>query len=617
MVEPDPVESPLADNEALRLAPGDAPTQQQWEAAAAAVLRKARRLGDDDADADVWARLTRTTLDDVDVPPLGTAASVADLPGPGLPGQAPFTRGTAAARSEDGWDVRVLLADPALTNQVVLDELEHGVTSLWLRVGDGAVPLAGLDALLEGVFLDLAPVVLDAPDDPLAAADALAAVVADRAVTPAAGTNLGVDPIGAAVRHGRDADPDAVREVVTSAARRARELGALALVVDATVVHDRGASSAQELGWATAVGAAYLRLLVADGLDVDDALALVEFRLAATDEQLTTIAKLRAARRLWHRVAEVAGGAEASRGQRQHAVTSRAMTSRHDPYVNMLRTTVATFSAGVGGASAVTVLPFDAALGHPDAFSRRIARNTSALLVEESHVAAVTDPAGGSYAVEHLTDGLARAGWDELGRIDGAGGVLAALADGSVLARVEETAVRRRAEVATRTRPLTGVSEFPNLHETLPDRAADLTGGVGVERWAEPFEQMRDARTATPAFLATMGTVAQHNARATFAANLFAAGGVDTVTAGPTEGPAEVVAAWTEAGRPAVACLAGHDRTYAEWGEELVAALREAGASWIVVAGRPIEGTDDSAAVGVDAVAFLGRAREQLERQSA
>ncbi|MFY0408843.1 methylmalonyl-CoA mutase family protein [Solicola sp. PLA-1-18] len=613
MVEPDPVESPLAEDEALRLAPGDAPTQEQWEAAAAAVLRKARRLQDDDPDADVWGKLTRRTLDDVDVPPLGTAASVADLPQTGLPGQAPFTRGTSAARTEEGWDVRVLLADPALTNQVVLDELEHGVTSLWLRAGEGAVPLDGLDALLDGVFLDLAPVVLDAPDDPLAAADALAAVLADRSVEPHPGTNLGADPIGSAVRHGRDADADAVRDVVTSAAARARDLGTLALVVDATVVHDRGASSAQELGWATAVGAAYLRLLVADGLDVDDALALLEFRFAATDEQLTTIAKLRAARRLWHRVAELAGAGEASRGQRQHAVTSRAMTSRHDPYVNMLRTTVATFSAGVGGASAVTVLPFDAAIGHPDAFSRRIARNTSALLVEESHVAAVTDPAGGSYAVEQLTDGLARAGWDELGRIDEAGGVLAALADGSLLGRVEQTAERRRAEVATRTRPLTGVSEFPNLHETLPDRAPDATGGIGVERWAEPFEQMRDARASTPAFLATMGTVAQHTARATFAANLFAAGGVDTVTAGPTEGPDDVVAAWTEAGRPPVACLAGHDRTYAEWGEALVAALREAGASWVVVAGKPIEGTDDSAAVGVDAVAFLGRAREQLE----
>ena len=196
------------------------------------------------------------------------------------------------------------------------------------------------------------------------------------------------------------------------------ELGCRALVVDGTAVHDLGASDVQELGYVLALGAHYLRALDAAGISVDDAAGLVEFRLAASDEQFVTIAKLRAVRRMWARMLELSGASEDHRNMSLHAVTSRPMMTKHDPWVNMLRTCVAAFAAGVGGADAVTVLPFDSRLGLPDAFARRIARNTSTLLVEESHVAKVADPAGGAFAVEKLTDDLAVAGWEELGRIE-------------------------------------------------------------------------------------------------------------------------------------------------------------------------------------------------------
>ncbi len=186
------------------------------------------------------------------------------------------------------------------------------------------------------------------------------------------------------------------------------------MVVDATAVHDLGSSEWLELGYSLAVGSAYLRILTEAGFGIDEALGLIEFRYAATDDQFVTIAKLRAARRLWDRVGEICEASPECRGQRQHAVTSRPMMAKYDPWVNMLRTTVAAFAAGVGGADAVSVLPFDTALGLPDAFSRRIARNTSSLLISESHVAKVVDPAGGSYAVEKMTDDLADCG---LGRV--------------------------------------------------------------------------------------------------------------------------------------------------------------------------------------------------------
>ncbi|WP_030485049.1 methylmalonyl-CoA mutase family protein [Nocardioides aequoreus] len=594
----------------LMLSEGFAHTRDDWEAAAAAVLRKARRLGEDDPDSGVWAALTRRTLDGLDVPPLGSAELVADLPAPVRP----------PAR-DAGWDVRAWLADPdpAAAARAALTDLENGAHSLLVQVGPGGLAPADLAAALDGVLLDVAPVVLDAPHDPLGAARALTDVARGADGVPAAGTNLGVDPFAAAarsLRHEQEAtaDGDDPAEVVVTAYHLAREAGCRALVVDGTALHDAGASDVQEVGYALAVAAHHLRALEAAGVAVDDAAATIEFRLAATDEQLPTVAKLRAVRRLWARMLELSGASADRRQMVLHAVTSRPMMTRYDPWVNMLRTCVAAFVAGVGGADAVTVLPFDSRLGLPDAFGRRIARNTSTLLVEESHVARVADPAGGAFAVERLTDDLAHAAWRGLGTIETSGGVAAALADGSLAGRVGEVVEQRDRLVATRRRAVTGTSEFPNLAETLPERAPYAEGAHPVRPWAEPFERLRDDPATTPVFLATMGSLARHTARATFAANLLAAGGVAVTGRGVHDDVEAVLEAYRgpDGGQPVV-CLAGHDDDYAAWGADLVAALREAGAAWVVVAGRPGDlGVDDSAAVGVDAVAFLTTVRERL-----
>ena len=553
-LEPDQGTLVLADAE-------DRHSREDWERAAAAVLRKTGRLEDGDADAEVWDRLARRTLDEIPVSPLGTPTLVEDLETSGRPDRA------------GDWDIRAHLtvADPKQANEAALVELDNGAASLWLQ-GDRDTDLA---AVLDDVLLDLAPVVLDGLDP-----DAFLDHADGRTLHPA--TNLGI-PAG---------------EATKEAAQRALDAGVLGFVVDATRVHDRGASDAQELAWSLATGAAYLRTLVEAGVDLDDAARLLEFRYAATDEQFPTIAKLRAARRLWARVLELSEGTE--RVQRQHVVTSRPMMSKYDPWVNMLRTTVAAFAAGVGGADAVTVLPFDSTLGIPDAFGRRIARNTSSLLISESHLARVADPAGGAYAVEKLTDDLARAAWEVFGRLE----------DGESLdAMVEQTVERRDREVATRKRPITGLSEFPHLDEVRPERRPDPTA-PDVRRYGAAFEELRDEPAASPVFLATMGTVAAHTARATFATNLFAAGGIGVVVAGATQGVDDVLAAYD--GQPVV-CLAGADPTYAEWGPDLVAALRAAGARHVILAGKPGDlEVDDSCAVGVDALAFLRRTREEL-----
>ncbi len=589
---------PAQDRLALESAE-DQHSAAEWEKITAAVLRKSGRLTDEDPDSAVWGKLARTTLDGISVAPIGISADLTELQ-------------TAGRPTRDGdWDIRAHVAGPNAksANEALLADLANGATSLWLQL-DAGLSAGDLATILDGVLLDIAPVTLDAPRDQVAAAQALAALLPDNTD---ARTNLGADPIGASLRTGGfPANPPQSLDAVVTVADLARDKGVLGVVVDGSAIHDLGASDGQELGFSLAVGAAYLRALVAAGLEVDEALGLIEFRYAATDEQFPTIAKFRAARRLWVRVAELSGADGGA--QRQHAVTSRPMMAKYDPWVNMLRTTVAAFAAGVGGAEAVTVLPFDSTLGVPDAFGRRIARNTSSLLISESHVARVVDPAGGSYAVEKLTDELARVAWEEFGRIEAAGGILAALADGSLEGRVDETAAKREAEIGRRSRPLTGVSEFPHLGEKLPERTPSPVADA-VRRYGASFEALRDEPAAKPVFLATMGTVAAHTARATFASNLFAAGGIAVEAAGATDGKDAVLAAY--AGQPVV-CLAGTDAAYAEWGAELVAALREAGAQHVILAGKAGEKTiatelvDDSASMGLDALAFLTTTREKL-----
>jgi methylmalonyl-CoA mutase len=551
--------------------PTDDWSRADWEKAAAVVLRKSRRLGEDAPDDAVWAALARTTYDGVEIPPLGT-------PGP---------HGSVRPSRTGPWEVRTLNRGD---RDAAVEDLERGATSLWLDTDD----LAGA---LEGVLLDLAPVVLESGTPERARS--FLAVAGDVALPR--DTNLGADPVGARMR-GRADGGDV--ETLVEVARIALDHGVRGIVVDATAVHDLGASEAQEIGYSLATAAAYLRLLTDAGIDVDEAHGLLEFRYAATDEQFTTIAKLRAARRCWARMLALSGAGAGP--QRQHAVTSRPMLSARDPWVNMLRGTVAAFAAGVGGAEVVTVVPFDSPLGEPDTFGRRIARNVSSLLVAESHVAAVTDPAGGAYAVERLTDDLAEAAWAELQRIEAAGGVLAALDDGSLHARISDVAARRDQDVATRKRPITGLSEFPHLAETVPLRSGEPDA---VRRYGAAFEALRAEPPAAHVFLATLGPIAAHTARAGFAGNLLAAGGVAVDVAGATSGVDDLLAAYD--GQPVV-CVAGTDAAYAEWGGEAAAALRGAGAGRVIVAGKPADWADDSCALGVDAVDFLTRTREAL-----
>ena len=588
-----------------------APTREQWLDLVAGVLAKSGTETDDPESA-----LAYRTYDDIEIRPLYTADDAPDVDADGVPGRAPFTRGsTSAGATVSGWDVRTRHAaggDAARVNRAILDDLEHGATSLWLVLGGDALPVAELAAALDGVYLDLAPVALDAGTEVLDAARALLAVARERGVAFAdLHGSFGADPIGTRARTRADADPDVLAALVDL---RGDAVGLRIATADGTVFHDAGASDAQELGLGTAVGVAYLRALVDAGLSVDDALAAIDFRWAVTAEQFPSIAKLRAARRIWDRVAELSGAGQERRGQWQHAVTSAAMLTRRDPWVNILRTTIGCFGAAVGGADAVTVAPFDSALGVSDDFARRIARNTQAVLHDESSLARVLDAAGGSWFVESLTDQLAEAAWTVFTDVEKNGGVLARLDDGTVASFLADTRARRNDDIAHRRAPITGVSEFAFVDETAPareDLPAAPEGLLPRVRYAQDYEALRDrsdaARARPTVFLATLGTPAQHSARSGFATNLFAAGGIETVT-----GPAEQ---FGDAGTT-VACICGPDKLYAEQAAASAKVLRDAGATLVWLAGtHEADGVDANLYAGGNALEALDRTYAALEGQ--
>jgi len=235
---------------------------------------------------------------------------------------------------------------------------------------------------------------------------------------------------------------------------------ARAIVIDGTVWHDAGASEAQELAWTMAAAVWTVRALVNGGVSLPQALATLEFRLSATDDQFLTIAKLRAARVLWARVAEAAGLPEAQRAMHLHVEGSRAMLTRYDTWVNALRSTVACFAAAVGGADAITVLPHDVLIEEGgSSLGRRVARNTQTILQMESHLARVIDPAGGSWYVESLTSQLADRAWALVQDSERAGGIVAMLQSGRIQEFLAEQRDQRKARLATRKQPLTGLSD--------------------------------------------------------------------------------------------------------------------------------------------------------------
>jgi methylmalonyl-CoA mutase len=530
---------------------------------------------------------------------------------------------------------RVDHPDPAAANALALHDLENGANGLAV-VFAGAPGAYGFGVAaseeatrraLDGVHLD-AGIALDL--DPGAQGELIAPLVAalvKRRGTAPAGTDIrfGLDPIGAAASRGGSSMPWSRQALAFSAAisdLRAQGFRGPFAAPDGRVIHNAGGSEAQELAYVLAVAVAYLRALEANGIALDTARGMIYFRLAADADQLLTIAKFRALRKLWARVEEACGITPAPAFIA--AETAWRMMTRRDPFVNMLRTTIAVVSAGLAGANAIEVLPFTMALGLPDSFARRIARNTQLVLLEESHLAKVADPAAGSGGIEDLTEKLCHAAWMLFQEVERRGGAWTALEQGLIQQKVADVRRAREAAVARRKDALTGTSDFPDLAErpvavldvapavVASDEASPTFEPLPSIRLAHPFEELRDASDLMLAqtgarpriFLANLGRLSDFTARAGFAKNFFEAGGIEAVTNDGFASRDEMVTAFKGSGAR-LACLCASDAVYASEAVAAAHALAAAGAR-LTLAGRPGEQEQALRSAGIDAFIFAG-----------
>ncbi len=650
--------------------PGD---EAQWRALAEKALEGAP-----------LSKLTTRTEHGVPVKPLYRSPDWAP-DASGLPGLSPFVRGGQAARDQYlPWDIRQVVAhpDPAIAADQVMEALEGGVSSIELRVDaageHGVVARSAVDVtrVLKGVRLDLAAVGLEAAGASSTQGIELAALLAaavDAKTARSALIAFNVDPIGALARTG--GLPGPADDEIAQAALFARDIEgdfpcALALRADSRPVHEAGGTEVQELAFLIACGADYVRALMTTGMAADKACRAILFTVSVATDYHVEMSKLRAARRLWARVAGAFGASGSAAGMRLQAVTSRRMLTRRDPWVNILRNTAACFAAGVGGADMVTVRTFTDAMGLPGKLARRLARNTQVIAQEESSLGKVMDPPGGSWAFEKLGDDLAKAAWTLFQQVEREGGIVRALQNGGFQRGVASARAARLAAVARRKEPVTGVTDFPMIGEDMPsvevvnlakivgraaeasgrapagrswsalkaaaaDRAtlADLsrTGDTGAEaepfwpiRLAEPFERLRDladqrtaAGRAPKVFLAAVGPLAEHSARQQFAQNFFAGGGIAAETA---SGNAAALAQAARASGCVLACICGSDNRYAEDAAATARALKTAGVARLYLAGKPGDrerewreaGIDEFIHVGVDVLASLEKAHAEL-----
>jgi methylmalonyl-CoA mutase len=519
------------------------------------------------------------------------------------------------------WDIRQIITEPepSTANAVALEHLEGGANSVEFVIdptgvfGVRANSNEAIATLIRGIDTSLAVVALNSPIMTQMNAESLASAVhSDHRATARLAFNLDVSAAGLS------GVPALDFKTLADDLRRWHSVFPMATILraDSRPVAEGGGTGVDELAVLIASGIENLRLGQAAGLDATTTNRILQFTCSVGADTVVEIARLRAARILWSHVLAASG---ASGTMRLQAVTQIRMMTRRDSWTNMIRTTCAAFAAGVGGADSVTVAPFTAASGLPDALARRMARNTCLILQTESHLGAVADPGAGSFAIETMTRDFATVAWGRVQEIEAAGGLIAALDAGLVQRWVTEARVSLQRDVMRRKVPVVGISEFANLAETPPGAGAgNAPAGDGIApiRLAEPFEALRDAAEGfgeAKVFLATLGPLAKFNARAGFARNAFEAGGLAAIGADRAHADtAALVAAFTASGAT-IACLCGDDATYGEAAEVVAAALKAAGARAVWLAGKAdIPGVDRTIFAGADILAALQAAHAIL-----
>jgi methylmalonyl-CoA mutase len=545
----------------------------------------------------------------------------------------PPAEGPRPIRPGNPWRVIARLDHPNAdeANAQALDDLANGADGLQI-VFSGAlgaygfglrrVDSAALHKAFEGLRFDPGTSFeLDlGPDDPGQALRFGALIERSGARPAESAVAFGLDPFAVTARGGFSVDWRAHSKpyVETALALGSKGFPGPFLVADARAVHAAGGSPAQELAFALAAAVSLLRLLEGSGTPPGEARALVAFRLAADTDELATLSKFRALRIAWSHVEE-ACGLEPRAAQVQAESAWRMMTAR-DPYVNVMRGAAAAFSAGLGGADSISVLPHTLAVGLPDSLARRLARSAQLILLRESNLGFVADPAAGAGAFEALTKALCEKAWGIFQEIEGQGGLPSALASGVFQRQVAVNAAALKRDIARLKSPITGVSAHADLAERPVEVApggferdvfTPVEGALAPLRLAEPFERFRDISDAMLAktgsrpkvYLAALGPEPAHRRRIAFVREWLEAGGFEAVYDRESASADKAVEVLRASGAP-LACLCGDDKAYAGQAEAFAKAIKASGAKGLSLAGRPGENEATWRAAGVDDFIF-------------
>lgn len=583
---------------------------ESWQAAATSALK-----GKDLAD------LTTLTFEGIKRSPLYTRQHNETIRnGDDFPGGTAFARGSSASGTLLGWEIRQShFAMREDVNEHILSDLENGATAITLK--GSVAEVAHIRSILEGVYVELAPIHLS-PGSTRELAAALLSVCEDQSSDMELLHNhLGLDPVGRLARTGRSVSP--LDREIKQCAEMAKEVASefpnvIPIAIDGSVWANGGASDSQELGAILSAGVLWIRALLEAGFSINDVAKKLEITLTVGPDQFMNTAKIRGARVCWARIMSACGASPSRSSVAIHAETAQAMMTKTDSWVNMLRATTACFAAAVGGADAITVTPFDDAVGLSNEMGIRLARNTQLILQEETKLSSVIDPAGGSWYVEELTDQVASSAWEVFQDLERQGGLANALLSGQWQEALAKTRAARNEAVAHRSMPLTGTSEFPNLDEQqlerapMPQNLEVLEGEQRCEplplsRWSTPFEEMRETLVTSAKepvlFLANLGDISQHTARSTFAMNLFEAGGIRTLNNDGFTSTDDCIEAFISS-KTRIACICSSDSIYSESASRTARELRAAGADLIYLAGNPdvlVEAVSD-----IDGFIYLG-----------
>ena len=592
---------------------------ETWKAAAESALKG----------ADFNKKLFTKTYEGITLKPIYVQQDVDAInEASSFPGSTDYLRGVnASGYIAEPWAVAqaVKACCPKAANEKVLYELEKGATAVNLTIGEKGVKVESADdvkALFAGVDLTKVSVQLDCGASSLKVLEAMAAAGVDMKALKGC---VGGDVLGALLADGMlTASVADLYDAMAAGVKMAT--GARTVYVNGNVYANGGANAVQEVAYCMATAVAYINAMLERGVDVNTAASSIRFGFSLGSNFFMEIAKIRAARMIFAQIVAAFGGDKEAQKINVFARTSSFTKTVYDPYVNILRATTETFSGVVGGIDALEVAPLDEAYGcEPDEQTARIARNIQIMMQNEFNLLQPVDPAGGSWYVETLTAEIANAAWTKFQGVEAKGGMEACIMDGSVQADVAEVLAARfknlevRADSAVGTNNYANVADDPKNPAKL-DRevvAAPVVTGtavvtaekIGAHRWTERFEALRNKTLAYKAetgktidiFLANMGPIPQHKARADFACGFFEVANFNMLRNNGFETVEACAAAAVESGAP-VAVICSTDATYPELVPALTKAIKAAKPEMtVMVAGAPAaEYKESYLAAGVD-----------------